>query len=177
MNPEATASRCFIFRSNRLPLTVTVMPDQITTAPVTAPTIDLTKFDVALNARSYASANASGAEAFPMGKYSFVVENDSPRLIGGTWKDGAILNDVYEPRKNASGVELPTDQQPSYVGGPKSIKFVVSHNESGLEYRLSSTAFETAFKSLTKKMSFAGLEMSQKVDDSSGYSKSTVTLG
>ena len=153
--------------------TVTVMPDQTTTAPA----IDLTKFDVALNSRSYASANASGAESFPMGKYSFVVENDSPRLIGGQWKDGAIINDVYEPRKNNAGIELPADQQPLYVGGQKSIKFVVSHNESGLEYRLSSTAFETAFKSLTKKMSFAGLEMSQKVDDSSGYSKSTVTLG
>ena len=112
-----------------------------------------------------------------MGVYTFVTEDTAPRPIGGSWIAGQIVNDLYEPRKDGAGNELPADKQPIYIGGQKSIKFVVAHNVTGLEYRLNATAFESAFKAVGELMSFAALEMSQSSDDSSNYAKAMVTLG
>lgn len=136
---------------------------------------DLTKFDAALNSRSFASANASGAESFPLRAYDFDTDTDgNPALVGGTWVNNEIVNDTYAPLKGSDGVELAT--QPAYIGGKKSIKFVVVDNTTGLKYRLSSTAFEAAHKSIGKKMTFAPTQMGQTVDTSTQYARATVTL-
>lgn len=135
----------------------------------------LTRFDAALNSRSFASANASGAESFPLRAYDFDTDTDgNPALVGGTWVNNEIVNDTYAPLKGSDGQELAA--QPSYIGGKKSIKFIVVDNTTGLKYRLSSTAFEAAHKSIGKKMSFASTQMGQTVDTSTQYARATVTL-
>ena len=73
------------------------------------------------NGRGFASANASGAETCPMGVCTFVTEDAIPRLMGGRWIAGQLVNDVYEPQKDGAGNELPVDKQPTYMGGQKPI--------------------------------------------------------
>ena len=135
----------------------------------------VTSYDGALNARSFASPNATGAESAPMRAYVFAQDSQGqPKLIGGTWIGGAIVSDKYQPLKDSNGAELAT--QPDYVGREKTIKFVITDNATGNEYRLSGSAFEAAYKAIGQKMTFAAREMSQVVAEVGGYSRATVIL-
>ena len=141
-------------------------------APIAGP---VTSYDAALNARSFASPNATGAETAPLRTYVFAVDTlGQPKLIGGTWVAGAIVSDKYAALKDSNGAELAT--QPDYIGREKSIKFVICDNATGNEYRLSGSAFEAAHKAAGSKMSFAAREMSQLVGEVGGYSRATVVL-
>ena len=146
------------------------------TTKVVAPTNgDVTSYDVALNARSFASPNATGAETAPLRTYVFAVDTlGQPKLIGGTWINGAIVSDKYAPLKDANGNESAV--QPSYIGNEKSVKFIIVDNSTGNEYRLSGSSFEAAHKAAGSKMSFAAREMSQLVTEVGGYPRATVTL-
>ena len=136
---------------------------------------DVTSYDGALNARSFASPNATGAETAPLRSYVFAVDTlGQPKLIGGTWVNGAIVSDKYAPVKDANGNESAT--QPEYVGREKSVKFIITDNSTGNEYRLSGSSFEAAHKAAGSKMSFAAREMSQLVTEVGGYPRATVTL-
>ena len=135
----------------------------------------ITSFDSALNARSYTSANATGAEPAPMRSYVFAQDSlGQPKLIGGTWIGGAIVSDKYAPLKGSDDIALAV--QPAYVGKDKTIKFVICDNATGNEYRLSGSAFEAAYKAIGKKMTFAAREMSQSISEVGGYSRATVVL-
>ena len=46
-----------------------------------------------------------------------------------------------------------------------------------MTYRLSAVALQNAFKLEGIEASFAEVELSQDIDDSTGYSKATITLG
>ena len=151
--------------------------EEVAAAPVNGATGagSITSFDSALNARSFASPNATGAESAPMRTYVFAVDSvGAPKLIGGTWVDGAIVSDKYQPLKGSDNVVLAV--QPEYVGKDKTIKFVICDNATGNEYRLSGSAFETAYKAIGQKMTFAAREMSQVVAEVGGYSRATVVL-
>lgn len=116
-------------------------------------------------------ANGSGAEPIPMAQYTFDVDAEGyPALIGGTWEVGAdnvltIVKEVYD----AEGQ--------SYHGKPKSVKMIVISNQTGMSYRLSAVGLQNSFKAEGLAASFAPVELSQEIDETSGYSKATVTLG
>ena len=144
-------------------------------APAAPITGNLTSFDNALNARSYASPNATGAEPAPMRAYVFATDAlGQPKLIGGTWINDAIVSDKYAALKGSDGLELAV--QPDYIGREKTIKFVITDNATGNEYRLSGSAFEAAYKAIGQKMTFAAREMAQTVAEVGGYSRATVVL-
>jgi hypothetical protein len=107
----------------------------------------------------------------PMSLYTFATDTDNyPALIGGAWivaADGALT--IEKELYDAPGQ--------SYDGKPKSVKMLVVSNETGMTYRLSAVALQNAFKLEGLAASFAEVELSQEIDDSSGYSKATITLG
>ena len=120
---------------------------------------------------SLSLANGSGAEPVPMGLYTFAEDTDNyPALIGGAWisgVDGALT--IEKELYDAPGQ--------TYDGKPKSVKMLIVSNATGMTYRLSAVALQNAFKLEGLQASFAEVELEQNIDDSSGYSKATITLG
>jgi len=115
-------------------------------------------------------ANGSGAENAPMGIYTFSEDAEGyPALIGGAWSfDDAGALTITKELYDAPGA--------SYDGKPKSVKMVIILNQTGVAYRLSASALQTAFKTAGLADSFAPVELSQVIDETAGYSKAIVKL-